>query len=79
MEKDDWPLMARNQVAEGVAVEERFIQQFGKDVRAAEVGRPQAEPVERRSENPRTQLVLPVLSEKALFEVIENAIAIKSV
>ena len=79
MNEDHRPPPLRHQIAERVTVEQGFIQEFGKHVSPAEKGRPEPEPVGRRPENPRTQLALPVLPEKAVFEVVENPVAVEGI
>lgn len=79
MEKDDRSLVTRDQIVERVVLEERFVQRFSKDMRTAELGRPRTEPAVRRAENSRTQFALPVLSEKAVLEVVDDTIAIERI
>lgn len=79
MNEDHRPPALRHEIAERVAVEERFIQQFRKDMSPAEKGRPEPEPVRGRPEDPRPEFALPVLPEKAVFEVVKNPVAVEGV
>ena len=79
MQIDDGALMPGQEISEGMAIEQGFVQQLSKDMRPTEIRRPESKPVGRRAEDSGTKFALPIFPEKVSLEIPEDAVTVERV
>src|SRR5687767_11988479 len=79
MNDEHGSLVEGREVSIGLFIEQGFIEQFRHKMRAAEVGRPQPDPVTGRPEDPVSQFGLPILPKEAVFKIMKDLVAIQGI
>ena len=71
--------MQRCQVCIGLVIEKSFVQKFGHQMGAAEIRRPESEPITGRLEDPCLEFALPILSQKPVFKIVKNPVPVECI